>query len=181
MKTIRMMGVIGLMLALAGCSQKHTETTKGKADAAAQEITGAFGWKLGDRLDEALAPASATNNPAYGFDTETNAPFHNVFVMALADRRIYSILATGNPMDPSETGRMLQSALVEKYGAGEKQMDLGVGETVYLFGSGNREIRLSWNNRTVNVSYEDVELGKIAEKENAKVKTREIKAMAKEL
>ena len=102
-------------------------------------VLGAFGWKLGDRLPDALT--NEVSNGRYSFRPATNLPPFSQFELDVTDdARIYAVKATGygpgSGMDPAACLKNLVSSFTRQYGLLHHQPDPAYLDLdIYVFGT----------------------------------------------
>jgi hypothetical protein len=128
------------------------------------EVTGAFGWKLGEQLKG--TGAQWVTNDIDGslfvsvYPEENQGGFSSVDVYATKEGIIYRISASANDHSASydyyDQRRILIQTLTEKYGTPRSGTLLG--SKTYDFGNEKRRVRLEANEKShsLEISYEDV-------------------------
>lgn len=121
------------------------------------EITGAFGFKLGDEVKDINDDHSVTGSDGsqlWSISLTNFPPVRVVQIQSLPDHRIYSIL--GNADDRSGY-EVLSAALEQKYGRGESEFRFSQMENFERWRNGSRTITLSCNssNEFYSVEYLD--------------------------
>jgi hypothetical protein len=108
------------------------------------EVTGIFGWKLGDKLKEGLELTTYPDGDlSFDYVSSTNPPFKAVTVTADPQRRIWSIRAEYDKTNGgmvTEDWEAVRRVLSEKYGNGRMVSENGGG---IKFGTQIRFIQLS--------------------------------------
>jgi len=136
--------VVALLTTIVGCGLKQP----------AQEVEGAFGWKLGEYLDHQFEIATNAEDGTlnYIYFTETNGPFGGVTISVDEYRQIYEISALALRPD-HETRKALIKALADKYGTESENIALDTG--YYSFGRGNRTVHAIDSTGSTTVIYTD--------------------------
>ena len=148
-----------VLVFLCGCGKSST--------APKQQATGAFGWKLGDRLPD------GTETMIY---KPTNAPSFKFIMLETNDERvIYSIMALGLEDDFYESKRAFEKALTDKYGLISREKDVDSEKLIFGDDHYQAELKIDTKKHSIDVRYVDQQLrqdyfSKSGAKTDAKVK-----------
>lgn len=108
-----------------------------------QPVTGAFGWRLGDKLDPAKYAVDLDANGLYsllltGSDAPNIAPFSAVLICANKEAKIYSIYCSAHGLnDYLDQRHILVETLQRTYSS------LSSFEDTYTFGDKERTVTLT--------------------------------------
>ena len=177
--------LVGLLVAvtLGGCRPDAAT----KPPPPREAVTGAFGFKLGERLDEKFEVTTNADGAMIWYGGalgEGQRPFRWVDVEVADDRRIYSITAkTERTVDDMRALRKtLVTRLAEKYGVfgadrNEPIWKLTRGQESVSFGERPRNIMLWSGEDSLTVSYTDWAIAAEVEKQREAERQRVAKGL----
>ncbi len=123
MKTLLTL-ITAAVLCVCGCSKPAapvavTAPASTEARPAPAKITGAFGFTLGQKLDDSVPATVDEDGCGIGLvlDTTNFPPFDMIIVGALVDRTVYDICAMSHGQDWQGEKNAIISALEAKYGS----------------------------------------------------------------
>jgi hypothetical protein len=139
-----------------------------------QPIEGAFGWKLGDPVPAGFPVRLNMNSYLYIYQTSTNAPFQQIIINCLSDRRICWISASTRDfptlVDADDEFDKVWKTLFAKYGKPESE-DEKSATWVSSSGDGRTirakivEPRTRGEKWSLSVLYADPKLSELASQE----------------
>lgn len=151
-----------------------------------EPVSGAFGWKLGDRLPDFLSSQISNIGFDRQFTLQPTGLFDSVDLFLTKSNLIYTISASSSSHPDKEQVKLLVDSLRDKYGDYRGQIDKSrVSYQSWDFGGEGRIVSLCYftnsiGTGTINLYYTDIELQSLSSKEKREdsllKKTQEVRS-----